>query len=70
MSVDMQMTVQHLKEFKNEMGWTWGTLADKIGMQERTVYCYLNGRFEIPKHVCLLVRAYRIMYRKGLKEYV
>jgi len=70
MSDDMQMTVQDLREFKDEMDWTWGTLAKKIGMKERTVYCYLNGRFEIPEHVCLLIRAYRIMSRRGLKEYV
>jgi len=70
MSSDMQMTVQDLRDFKSEMDWTWGELAEKIGMQERTIYCYLDGRFEIPKHVCLLIRAYRIMSRRGLKEYV
>ena len=70
MSSDMQMTVQDLRDFKSEMDWTWGELAEKTGMQERTIYWYLDGRFEIPKHICLLIRAYRIMSRKGLKEYV
>lgn len=47
------MTGDELRRWIEEMGFTWDTAADALGISRRTIGYYLSGELDIPKQVWL-----------------
>lgn len=70
----MEFTGEDLVRFKDEMNWTWDVCAEKLGVEPRTVFYYIDKkkekRHKIPGSVIKLIRLYRLLKAKGMLRYV
>ena len=55
------MTPTQFRAIREAMGVTQPSLADMIGVTDRTVRRYENGETHIPKPVAMLVRGIRVV---------
>ena len=64
------MAPTEFKKFRIEMDWTWKTLAEQLGVCQRTAFFYANGTNPVPETISILIRNYRLMIAKGLGKYI
>ena len=52
-------TVEQLKTWKKQTGYTWVYIADLLGVSERTLYYYASAKHNIPLSISKLLAQLR-----------